>query len=327
MQTNRCRAPSPATADQGRVQRGNAARTSSSNWPAERSVSTSPSRPHLRVARRFARCWRGTSLECTVVRTCRFCASSGELLADNREHRHRRRRGVHLPGLREGGTRPGTGLQRWDYQRRARPARRFAARSPGPRTYLEPPEGEPRPGPDEVRRISATTDDVDPVRVDSLDLHPGIQQHLEGASSTCYRQSLAVEHGATDGEDQLVVSATATGKTLIGEMAGLDRVLNSKGKMLFLVPLVALANQKYEKFQERYGDMVDVTLQVSSSRVGGDGNRFDPPPTSSSAPTRASTTRCGRGRTWVTSGRSSSTKSTPSARRAWASAGRPGSPG
>ncbi|MBX0295886.1 DEAD/DEAH box helicase [Haloarcula nitratireducens] len=125
--------------------------------------------------------------------------------------------------------------------------------------------------------ISATTEDVEPVPVDSLGLHPGIQQHLEGRFETLLPvQSLAVEHGATDGADQLVVSATATGKTLIGEMAGLDRVLNGKGTMLFLVPLVALANQKYESFQERYGDMVDVSLRVGASRIADEGGRFDP---------------------------------------------------
>jgi len=125
--------------------------------------------------------------------------------------------------------------------------------------------------------ISATVDEVDPVRVDSLTLHPGIQQHLEGRFETLLPvQSLAVEHGVTDGQDQLVVSATATGKTLVGEMAGLDRVLNNKGKMLFLVPLVALANQKYEQFQDRYGEMVDVTLRVGASRINDSGGRFDP---------------------------------------------------
>ena len=125
--------------------------------------------------------------------------------------------------------------------------------------------------------ISATVDEVDPVPVSSLSLHPGIQNHLEGRFDTLLPvQSLAVEHGATEGKDQLVVSATATGKTLIGEMAGLDRVLNGKGKMLFLVPLVALANQKYESFQDRYGDMVDVSLRVGASRINDDGDRFDP---------------------------------------------------
>ena len=125
--------------------------------------------------------------------------------------------------------------------------------------------------------ISATVDEVDPVRVDSLTLHPGIQSHLESRFDELLPvQSLAVEHGATEGRDQLVVSATATGKTLIGEMAGLDRALNGKGKLLFLVPLVALANQKYEAFQERYGDIVDVSLRVGASRINNDGDRFDP---------------------------------------------------
>jgi len=125
--------------------------------------------------------------------------------------------------------------------------------------------------------ISATTEDVDPVRVDSLGLHPGIQQHLESRFETLLPvQSLAVEHGATEGKDQLVVSATATGKTLVGEMAGLDRVLNGEGKMLFLVPLVALANQKYNDFKDRYGDMVAVSLRVGASRIADEGGRFDP---------------------------------------------------
>ena len=125
--------------------------------------------------------------------------------------------------------------------------------------------------------ISPTVEDVDPVPVSSLSLHPGIQQKLEGRFDTLLPvQSLAVENGATDGQDQLVVSATATGKTLVGEMAGLDRVLNGEGKMLFLVPLVALANQKYGEFQERYGDIADVTLRVGASRVNDDGERFDP---------------------------------------------------
>jgi len=125
--------------------------------------------------------------------------------------------------------------------------------------------------------ISATVDEVDPVRVDSLGLHPGIQDRLESRFEHLLPvQSLAVENGAAEGRDQLVVSATATGKTLIGEMAGLDRVLNGKGKMLFLVPLVALANQKHEAFEERYGDMVDVSLRVGASRINDGGGRFDP---------------------------------------------------
>jgi helicase len=138
-------------------------------------------------------------------------------------------------------------------------------------------KGELDPDLTKFDEISATTDDIDLVNVDTLDLHPGIQDHLEGRFDTLLPvQSLAVESGLFEGKDQLVVSATATGKTLVGELTGLDRILNGKGRMLFLVPLVALANQKHEDFEERYGDMVDVTIRVGASRINDDGNRFDP---------------------------------------------------
>jgi helicase len=65
-----------------------------------------------------------------------------------------------------------------------------------------------------------------------------------------------------------VVSATATGKTPIGELAGVSNALNGKGKMLFLVPLVALANQKYEQFKKRYGPLgLKTAIRVGTSRI------------------------------------------------------------
>ena len=125
--------------------------------------------------------------------------------------------------------------------------------------------------------IGATVDAVDPVSVDSLSLHPALGGLVEDRFDELLPvQSLAVHEGLLDGADQLVVSATATGKTLVGELAGLDRVLRGEGKLLFLVPLVALANQKYGDFQEAYGDLVDVTLRVGASRIRGGGAAFDP---------------------------------------------------
>jgi helicase len=125
--------------------------------------------------------------------------------------------------------------------------------------------------------MSATVETVDSVPVDSLSLHPGMGELLDDRFDELLPvQSLAVRNGALDGDDQLVVSATATGKTLIGEMAGIDRLLRGEGTMLFLVPLVALANQKYEDFTDEYGHLADVTIRVGASRVRGDGERFDP---------------------------------------------------
>jgi len=125
--------------------------------------------------------------------------------------------------------------------------------------------------------MGATVEDVDPVPVDSLGLHPGVQGLLEDRFDELLPvQSLSVEHGLLDGDDQLVVSATATGKTLVGEMAGLHRALSGKGKLLFLVPLVALANQKHGDFEDEYGHLVDVTIRVGGGRIRDSGTRFEP---------------------------------------------------
>jgi len=80
-------------------------------------------------------------------------------------------------------------------------------------------------------------------------------------------QQLAVEAGLLHGKDLLVVAATASGKTFIGEMAGLKNYLEGRGRMLFLVPLVALANQKYERFTERYGKFAKTGLLTGVSRL------------------------------------------------------------
>ena len=80
-------------------------------------------------------------------------------------------------------------------------------------------------------------------------------------------QQLAVESGLLQGRDLLVVAATASGKTFIGEMAGIKNSMEKRGRMLFLVPLVALANQKYERFRERYGEFLSVSLHTGVSRL------------------------------------------------------------
>jgi len=124
--------------------------------------------------------------------------------------------------------------------------------------------------------ISATTDDIDLVSMGELDVHGELKSRLQAFDELLPVQSLAVRNGLLGGRDQLVVSATATGKTLVGELAGIDRALKGEGKLLFLVPLVALANQKHEDFEDEYGDVLDVSIRVGASRIKDTGNRFDP---------------------------------------------------
>ena len=80
-------------------------------------------------------------------------------------------------------------------------------------------------------------------------------------------QQMAVDAGLLYGKDLLIVSATASGKTFIGEMAGMKNYLEGRGRTLFLVPLVALAVQKYHRFDERYGKIAGAGLMIGKSRV------------------------------------------------------------
>lgn len=80
-------------------------------------------------------------------------------------------------------------------------------------------------------------------------------------------QYLAIKDGLLKGEDLLVVSATGSGKTLVGELAGITKALNGE-KFVFLTPLVALANQKYRDFKKKYSKLgLNVTIKVGRNRV------------------------------------------------------------
>jgi helicase len=219
----------------------------------------------------------GYQLEALTVRTCRYCASNGRYspitgetaIKADRDHicpdcaRRELERELSFSGSVAGAARDRLEellLQTQDLDK-----------------VTNLLQGGLNPELTKFDEVSATVEDVDPVPTSSLDLHPTLQSRVEERFDTLLPvQSLSVENGLFEGRDQLVVSATATGKTLVGELAGIDRVLRGKGKLLFLVPLVALANQKHEDFEDRYGDVVDVTIRVGASRVSDSNASFDP---------------------------------------------------
>ncbi len=66
-------------------------------------------------------------------------------------------------------------------------------------------------------------------------------------------QEAAVEKGLLELKKSFVIAApTASGKTLIAEMLISKTLLEKKGKALYIVPLRALANEKYESFKQRF---------------------------------------------------------------------------
>lgn len=58
----------------------------------------------------------------------------------------------------------------------------------------------------------------------------------------------AIDKGLLKGENLVVSAPTASGKTLVASMAMLKKASESEGKTLYLVPLRALAYEKYEEF-------------------------------------------------------------------------------
>ncbi|HJJ38604.1 MAG TPA: DEAD/DEAH box helicase [Methanocorpusculum sp.] len=103
-------------------------------------------------------------------------------------------------------------------------------------------------------------------RIENLAL-PREFTDLCGVETLMPAQQLAVEAGLLYGKDLLVVAATASGKTFIGELAGLKNYLEKRGRMLFLVPLVALANQKYDRFSEKYAKIATTSVMTGTSRL------------------------------------------------------------
>jgi archaea-specific helicase len=90
-------------------------------------------------------------------------------------------------------------------------------------------------------------------------------------------QQLALKQGLLKYKDMLVVAGTSSGKTFIGEMAGLNVFKNRNQKFVYLTPLVALTNQKYEQFKKRYRDFgarVSIRVGISKLNVGDEEKTF-----------------------------------------------------
>ncbi|MFB6091196.1 MAG: DEAD/DEAH box helicase, partial [Halobellus sp.] len=97
---------------------------------------------------------------------------------------------------------------------------------------------------------------------DVPELPDGVAAHLReaGIEELYPPQAEAVEAGVTRGESLVASVPTASGKTLIAELAMLSSVARG-GKALYIVPLRALASEKQAEFErwEEYGFDVGVS--------------------------------------------------------------------
>lgn len=74
-------------------------------------------------------------------------------------------------------------------------------------------------------------------------------------------QVKSINSGLLDDKNQVISSPTASGKTLIAEMAIMNKCLNNDNKCVYIVPLRALAQEKYKDF--KYFE--DLGLKVTTS--------------------------------------------------------------
>ncbi|MHA1340476.1 MAG: DEAD/DEAH box helicase [Promethearchaeota archaeon] len=138
--------------------------------------------------------------------------------------------------------------------------------------------------------------------VENLEIPNKLKQYYKnkGIQHLLPIQTLAIQNNLLKNESMLVVSDTSSGKTLIGEIAGLSKILEekyeknplpqavfslppqqkknainayynalkrvrSKGKMLYLVPIVALASLRFVEYKELTSIGVVATLKVGKS--------------------------------------------------------------
>lgn len=78
-------------------------------------------------------------------------------------------------------------------------------------------------------------------------------------------QAKSVNKGLLEGKNLLVCTPTASGKTLIAELAAMKSILESRGKAIYIVPLKALATEKFKDFKHKYGHVAKIALSIGDT--------------------------------------------------------------
>ncbi len=99
------------------------------------------------------------------------------------------------------------------------------------------------------------------------ELRGNIPEQLYSIISSKYKelrpsQEKAIKKGLLKKKNLLVCTPTASGKTLIAEIAGLKVILEEHKKVIYIVPLKALANEKYKDFKAAYNRIIRIALSI-----------------------------------------------------------------
>src|SRR3989338_6921303 len=78
-------------------------------------------------------------------------------------------------------------------------------------------------------------------------------------------QAKAVKAGLFSQKNLLICTPTASGKTLIGELAAVTAIAQNRGKAVYIVPLKALASEKYKDFKKKYEGIFKIGLSIGDT--------------------------------------------------------------
>lgn len=80
-------------------------------------------------------------------------------------------------------------------------------------------------------------------------------------------QIKSIEKGLFERKNVLVCTPTGSGKTLVAELAALTSIYTRVGKAIYIVPLKALATEKYKDFKQKYPD-INIALSIGDIDSG-----------------------------------------------------------
>jgi helicase len=75
-------------------------------------------------------------------------------------------------------------------------------------------------------------------------------------------QEKAINAGLLNNQNLLICTPTASGKTFIAELAFLKNIIEKNKKAIYIVPLKALASEKYKDFSKKYGNLMKISLSI-----------------------------------------------------------------
>ncbi|MHA1298808.1 MAG: DUF5814 domain-containing protein [Candidatus Helarchaeota archaeon] len=125
-------------------------------------------------------------------------------------------------------------------------------------------------------KIEAGKSNIRNIKVNELEIPEELIKILKdsGYEELLPVQTITIHEGLLEKKDMLIVSSTSSGKTLIGEIAGVNRILrerkykHSNGSLVFLNPLKAMCNQQKMRFSSKYSKLgIKTAIKVGMSQL------------------------------------------------------------